>query len=229
VRVRSVETEWLDGPHHDPALLAHSFREVWGVNRYLGGLAVLRRHLAPWMGRWHLSLLDVAGGTGDVALALTRWASRRGASLQVTLVDNHPQVVAIARERAVWAPVARVVLGDARRLPFDDGAFDVAICNLALHHFDPPEAAGVLREMDRVSRLGWVVCDLERHPLAHASAQVLAAAVWRNPITRHDGPASVRRAYRVAEVAELARAAGVSATVHRHFPFRWAAVCRRGL
>jgi ubiquinone/menaquinone biosynthesis C-methylase UbiE len=229
MRQRSTEQELLDGPVSDLAELSASFREVWGVNRYLGGMAVLQHHLRPWLGRWQVSLLDVAAGPGDVSLALARWARRRGCSLQVTLLDNHPQVLALARERAGGLPACTVVAGDAARLPFADGAFDVAVCNLALHHFAPDAAAQVLQELDRVSRLGWVVADLERHPLAHAAARVLSAAAWQSPITRHDGPLSVRRAYRRSEVQALVRDAGLEATVHRHFPFRWAAVCRRGL
>ncbi|HWI61599.1 MAG TPA: methyltransferase domain-containing protein, partial [Symbiobacteriaceae bacterium] len=182
-----------------------------------------------WLSRWHVSLLDVAAGTGDVAAALSRWAARRGMSLQVTLVDNHPQVLGLARQRMSTLPGCRVVEGDACRLPFQDGEFDLAVCNLALHHFEPEAAVGVLRELDRVSRLGWVVTDLERHPAAFAAAQVLARAVWRNPITRHDGPLSVRRAYRAAEIRAMIDGHGLTAEVHRHFPFRWAAVCRRSL
>lgn len=215
--------ELLDRPGLDPGQMADSFREVWGVNRYLGGLAALQRHLAPWLHRWDLSLLDVAGGTGDVAVALQRWGRRNGANIAATVVDNHPQVLDIARGRSGL----QVVDGDARQLPFADEQFDVAVCNLALHHFEPADAARVLREMDRVTRLGWVVCDLERHALAYASARLLALVLWRNPITRHDGPLSVRRSYRPAEVADLIRSNGLTARIHRHLPFRWAAVCRR--
>jgi len=229
MKQRLTAREILDGPVADVSDLAHSFQEVWGVNRYLGGMAVLRRHLAPWLHRWHMSLLDVAAGTGEVACDLARWARGRGASLAVTLVDSHPQVVQVARQRAATQPTARVVQGDALSLPFADGEFDVAVCNLALHHFEPAQAVQVMREMDRVSRLGWVVSDLERHPLAYASARVLAAAVWRSPITRHDGPLSVQRAYRAPEVEALIGPAGLGARVYRHFPFRWAAVCRRAL
>ena len=227
MRVRATASEMLDGEVEDIRLLADSFDEVWGVNRYLGGMAVLQHHLAPWLDRWHVSLLDVAAGTGDVAMALSRWAGRRGLSLQMTLVDNHPQVLGLARQRTSAWPACRVVEGDACCLPFADGEFDLVVCNLALHHFEPEAAVAALREMDRVSRLGWVVTDLERHPLAHAAAQVLARSVWRNPITRHDGPLSVRRSYRAAEVREMLWRAGLGARVYRHFPFRWAAVCRR--
>lgn len=229
VRVRATASEILDGEVADLRMLQGSFAEVWGVNRYLGGMAVLQRHLAPWLRRWHVSLLDVAAGNGDVAAALHDWAGRRGLSLQVTLMDNHPQVLGLARQRTSSLPAFTVVDGDARRLPFADGEFDVAVCNLALHHFEPEAAAAVLREINRVSRLGWVVTDLERHPLAHAAAQVMARSVWRNPITRHDGPLSVRRAYRADEVREMLWQDGLTARVYRHFPFRWAAVCCRRL
>lgn len=229
MRVRATASEILDGEVDDIRLLEGSFAEVWGVNRRLGGMAVLQRHLAPWLGRWHVSLLDVAAGTGDVAAALSHWAARRGMSLQMTLVENHPQVLGLARHRMSAHPACRVVEADACRLPFADGEFDLAVCNLALHHFEPEPAARVLAEIDRVSRLGWVVTDLERHPVAYAAARVLARTVWRNPITRHDGPLSVRRAYRADEVRDLLWRRGLEARVYRHFPYRWAAVCSRRL
>jgi len=56
----------------------------------------------------------------------------------------------------------------------------------------------------------------------------MARSVWRNPITRHDGPLSVRRSYRAPEVKEMLWQAGLHARVQRHFPFRWAAVCCKG-
>lgn len=225
MRERTLAPEILDGAISDRRLLVDSFREVWGVNRYLGGMASLKRHLARWLppgGK--VSMLDVAAGTAEVSCALIAWAGRRGAHLAATALDNHPQVLAIARERAATEPRLRVMAGDGRRLPFGDGAFDLAVCNLALHHFVDEEAVAVLRELERVSRLGWVVSDLERHPLAYAGARLLSAVVWRNPITRHDGPLSVRRAYTAAEARRLVAAAGVQATVHRHFPFRLAVV-----
>jgi ubiquinone/menaquinone biosynthesis C-methylase UbiE len=220
MRVRFTGLEMLDGEVADCVELAHSFREVWDVNRYFGGLNVLQRHLRPWLFRRHLNVLDVAAGTGDVTCALVDWAGQNGATLSATVLDNHPQVLAIARERTARVPGVAVVQGDARRLPFQDCQFDLAICNLALHHFGDEEAAHVLQEMDRVASLGWIVTDLERHPVAYAVARVLAATVWRSPITRHDGPLSVRRAFRETEARDLVRTAGVRARVARHFPFR---------
>jgi len=237
MRERWLQPEILDGLVTDGREPADSLREVWGVNRFLGGMAVLRRQL-----RWLCShipasqavtLLDVAGGNGDVAAALVCWAAAKGRVLQATILDNHPQVLEAARHRMQarpmpdQAPAIRVQAGDARRLPYLNESFDVVICNLVLHHFSAPEVVVVLRELHRVARVGWVVCDLERHPAAYWGARLLARTLWRNPITRHDGPLSVQRAFTAAEVRQLVRKAGVPAQVFRHPAWRLAVVSRQ--
>lgn len=224
MRMRIDAPELVDDPSVPREALVESFREVWGVNRYLGGMAVLKRYLRPWLAGRSMTMLDVAAGTGEVALGLHRWAARRGTPLRITLLDRSPEVLAIARERTAAVPGVALIPGDARHLPFGDHQFDLAICNLALHHFSPADAAQVLRELDRVSRIGWVVGDLERHPLAYTAARILAGTLWRSPVTRHDGPLSVRRSYRAEEVREMVRQAGVQASVLRCFPFRLAVV-----
>lgn len=227
--VRVLEPELIDQQSLDPAELDRSLGEVWQVNRYLGGNALLKGHLSRMLqgARGRVSLLDVATGSADIPLALLDWGRRRGLDLAVTAVDINPQMVELARRRTAGAPAIRIAQADGRRLPYPDAHFDVAMCNLALHHLDDAGAADLLREMDRVSRVGWVVADLERRTLAYWGARLLARVVWRSPLTRHDGPLSVRRAFTAAEVRRLVGLAGVSAEVHRHFPFLLAVV-RRG-
>ena len=47
--------------------------------------------------------------------------------------------------------------GDARALPFDDGAFDFVIASLFFHHLTDDVAAEVLSEMRRVARVSVAV------------------------------------------------------------------------
>lgn len=226
---RLLQPEWLDQQAGiDPVELDRSLREVWGVNRYLGGNAVLMSHLGRLIGgrRGRIRLLDVATGNGDIPLALVGWGKRRGLQVEVTAVDCNPQMVELARRRTAGAPI-RVEQADGRRLPYEANAFDVAVCNLALHHLDDAGAADLLREMDRVTASGWVVSDLERHPAAYWGARLLARVAWRSPLTRHDGPLSVLRSFTLAEARRLVDGAAVSARVHRHFPL-WLAVVRDG-
>lgn len=132
------------------------------------------------------------------------------AGWRVTALDAHPTVLAELTRRRT-ATSMQVVAGDARDLPFEDGAFHVAHSSLLLHHLDPADAVAALREMARVSRLGVIVNDLRRGALAVALAAPPILALSRSAMTRHDGLVSLRRAYTLAELDELLKAAGLRA------------------
>lgn len=217
--VRVHRSELLDEEGHDPEELAHSLSQVAQVNRWLGGDRALRRHLRPLFRREDpVRLLDVGTGNGETLDAILRWARAEGRRWTGVGVDRSAAVARIAARQA-RAPTVR---GDALALPFATGSVDVALCTLTLHHFPEEPAVRLLREMRRVARDLVLVNDLERHPLAHLSALVLARTLWRgNRITRHDGPLSVLRSFTPGELLALGRSAGLpGATVHRHFPWR---------
>jgi ubiquinone/menaquinone biosynthesis C-methylase UbiE len=126
------------------------------------------------------------------------------------------------------SPSIELIRSDARRLPWPDGHFDVALCSLALHHFGWDDAVKVLAEMWRVARRAIVVVDLRRSLLVWLATWLVTRAVAPNHVTRHDGPLSVRRAYSAAELACLARSAGLSRpSIRRPDPFRVALVAHK--
>jgi len=94
------------------------------------------------------SVLDVACGTGNVAIT----AARRGAD--VTGPDITPAMLDDARENAEIAGVEEVEWqeGDATALPFADDAFDITLSCVGHMFADPPEAAA--EELLRVTRPG---------------------------------------------------------------------------
>ena len=231
---RAAGAELMDAADQDRRELARSLADLRGVNRWLGGTRVVLRHFARLV-RAHprpsWSVLDVATGSADIPLSLAAWARSRSIRLHVVATDSHPTTLDLAREHTARDPDVSVEPADALALPYADGAFDVALCSTALHHFDAEDqAVQVLRELDRVSRVGVIVNDLARSLPALAGARLLAATVWRtHPVTRHDGPLSVRRAFTPAELRRLARAAGLgNARVRAHFPFRVALVAEKG-
>jgi arsenite methyltransferase len=93
------------------------------------------------------SVLDVASGTGETACFLAETFGAR-----VLAVDHCDEMIqrgeAKARTRGVKVQFRNA---DAADLPFDDGEFDVAICECTLCFLDK---ARVLREMTRVVRPG---------------------------------------------------------------------------
>ncbi len=224
--------ELMDQPEPDPEELARSLDDLRRVNRWLGGTRAILGLLAPMLRRVPdrpVRVLDVATGSADIPLSLSRWARGRGVELEVVATDLHPRTLEVARRLTAQDPAVEVREADALDLPFADGAFHFALCSTALHHFDAADAVAALREMARVASAGVVVSDLRRSRPALLGAELLAATLWRgHPITRHDGPHSVRGAFSPAELRELAARAGLGrAPVRTHPVFRLSLVVDR--
>ena len=220
---RRREPELMDQPDADPQELERSLDDLRGVNRWLGGTRVALRSLRPLLPRQRrgdtVRVLDVASGSADIPVEVARWARRKGRPLEVVATDLHPGTLEIARRRAADEPAVRVERADALALPYADREFDVAMCHLALHHFDPPQAVQLLHELWRVARRGIAVTDLVRGRLGLVGVGLLAHTVWRDhPITRHDGRVSIRAAYTPPELATLAHAAGLERVRIRTHP-----------
>ena len=223
--------ELLDEELHDPAMLARSLEHVAQVNRYLGGeravIAALRsvlrdRGLASDGGDGGtarmLRVLDIGSASADIPRALVRYCRAAGIPVYVTATDLHPQMRAIAQQRCADFPEIEVRAADALGLPFDAQTYDIAILAMTLHHFEGDAPVRALREASRVAR-HVVVSELERAWASYAGARALALTWWRrNPLTRHDGPLSVLRAFTAGELTHIARAAGLrDVRVERRF------------
>ena len=102
-------------------------------------------------------VLDVATGTGAVALELVR---RYDCS--VVGVDRSPEMLAVARRRVAGRGLgSKIELHEARAeaLPFADAAFDAVTVSYLLRYVDDP--AATIRELARVVRPGGTVASLE--------------------------------------------------------------------
>jgi ubiquinone/menaquinone biosynthesis C-methylase UbiE len=92
-------------------------------------------------------VLDVACGNGNASLA----AARRGA--RVTGIDYVPQLLRGAADRARAERLEiEFVEGDAERLPFEDGHFDVALSTYGIMF--APDQQQAAREIVRVVKPG---------------------------------------------------------------------------
>jgi demethylmenaquinone methyltransferase / 2-methoxy-6-polyprenyl-1,4-benzoquinol methylase len=97
--------------------------------------------------------LDVATGTGDLAVELAR---RVGAAGEVVGSDFSEEMLEVARRKA---PELRFELGNALELPYPDDSFDAATVGFGARNFSDLERG--LREMARVVRPGGRVVVLE--------------------------------------------------------------------
>jgi demethylmenaquinone methyltransferase / 2-methoxy-6-polyprenyl-1,4-benzoquinol methylase len=109
--------------------------------------------------------LDVAGGTGDLALGMLRQVGKEG---RVVLSDINPNMLERGRDRLLdlgWAGNVECLVADAERLPFDDNSFDCVTIGFGLRNVTDKAAA--LNSMLRVLKPGGQLLILEfSHPVA---------------------------------------------------------------
>ena len=98
--------------------------------------------------------LDSGTGTGALAFALAPHVR------EVVGVDREPELLAQARRQGESFPNVTFVEGDATKLDFESGSFDLAGCARTLHHVHRPEL--VIAELARVTRLGGQVLVIDQ-------------------------------------------------------------------
>lgn len=105
------------------------------------------------------TVLDLAGGTGDLAV---KFARQVGADGHVVLADINASMLEQGRRRLVDAGVAgnfSIAQVDAENLPFDDGTFDCITIAFGLRNVTDKEAA--IASMYRVLKPGGKMLILE--------------------------------------------------------------------
>lgn len=110
-----------------------------GINAGLRGIG-----LKMFPPREGMDVLDVGCGTG------IQLASYQQAGCRVTGIDASPAMLQVARRRL--GERARLDLGDAAAMPYQDEAFDLVLATTVLHEMPPAVREAAVSEMTRVLR-----------------------------------------------------------------------------
>ena len=112
-------------------------------------------------------VLDIAGGTGDLAQAFARRVGRSG---QVVLTDINESMLRSGRDRMLDAGcLVPALVCDAEQLPFSDASFDLVSVAFGLRNMTHKDIA--LREMGRVLKAGGKLLVLEFSQVAKPLAK----------------------------------------------------------
>ena len=212
---RRVIPELLDEDLGTVAEISASLEDLRLINERFGGTQTtveLLRCVAAKTGLRKLSGLEVAAGRGDMVMAVQRRLAAAAVELNLTLLDR--------MKSHLNGSGAAAVCADALRLPFRDETFDVVSCSLFAHHLEPDELQKFVVEALRVCRHAVLINDLIRSRI-HLWLVYAGLPSFRSRLTRHDAPASVRRAYTVQEMRGLLQEIpGTQVEISRHHLYR---------
>ncbi len=163
-------------------------------------------------------LLDVAGGTGDIAFRILRRQMERGGDRpDVTVCDINPAMLAVGRDRAADRGLLKGLTwttGDAENLPFPDRSFDGYTIAFGLRNVTDIDKA--LGEAHRVlkpvagsrcrQRRPVLPLSLRKHPAFPAPARACPAPargrLRKRHLAQHD-PGCRGAARRLADMTHL--------------------------
>jgi demethylmenaquinone methyltransferase/2-methoxy-6-polyprenyl-1,4-benzoquinol methylase len=143
-------------------------------------------------------VLDLATGTGDLAIAIAR--ARPGAT--VIGLDPSERMLAIARKKLVRRGLAdrvSLVIGDAQHLPQRNCEIDAATIAFGIRNV--PDRAAALRELARVVRQGGRIAILELGEPRSGMLAALARLHTRQVVPRLGALLGGRREYRYLQTS----------------------------
>jgi len=194
------------------------------------GIDRLWRRRAVSMIRRHnpADILDVATGTGDLAITLARRLHPRS----VTGIDLSDHMLDIGRRKVSAAGLDGVITmqrADCLALPFGDNSFDCVTVAYGVRNFE--RLADGYREMARVLRPGGLLCVIElstprgrlTRPLYNLYTRHIIPALGR--LVSHDTgaysylPQSIAAVARGDDMCALMRDAGLTDTAWRPMTF----------
>jgi SAM-dependent methyltransferase len=210
---RSQVAEWLDIAAPDRRERAAYLESLAWFN----GMMLGHRPVLSWLktatraAREPLTLMDVGCGHGDLLRAIHRWSRARGVSLRLIGIDVEPDTVAIAQAATAADAGIEYLAADVFNLR-PAIRIDFVVSSLLAHHFTDERIGAFLRWMEATAQRGWLICDLERHPIPHHVIGIAGRLAGIHPMVIQDGCISVTRALAQAEWAPTVAAAGLDSS-----------------
>lgn len=160
-----------------------------------------------------LTILDVGAGDGALGKIMEAWAKEQGWSWRVINLDVSLAALSLHSR-------GTNIVGAATRLPFGTGSVDVVVASQMAHHLSDGDVTLLLGEAWRVASRAVLMCDLHRNAALYMALKFLFCFQTHPAVFKADALLSVKKAWRVKDLAELARRAGLQATVKLYFGAR---------
>jgi SAM-dependent methyltransferase len=204
---RSYQEELMDDLNAPTDELHLNLDEIIQINKITGGPNVSIQGVKKLLvntSKKEIHFVDIGCGGGDMLAYLAKQSSKLGVRFKLTGVDFQPKVIDFAKKKYPWlANQVNWVVGDYKELLRSGLKADIFHAALFCHHFTDEELIPFFRDLSTASELGFVINDLQRHPLAYYGIKVINTFASKSRFTKHDAPLSVLRAFKKNELQDL--------------------------
>ncbi|WP_435579565.1 methyltransferase domain-containing protein [Gilvibacter sp.] len=219
---RSHELEWMDDLEMEGQQLLDTLKTLAKINARLGGDAVslkgvckLSREADSATG---LHIIDLGCGEGSQLRHLANYSRKHQLDWRFTGVDANATCIAFAEQRSQNYPEITYLKGDVFK--WDMPECDIVLATLFMHHFDDQQIKQMIESAKSKTRLGWVVNDLQRSPIAYGLFWSLGLFI-RNEMIMHDGLLSIKKGFKKHELKQMSNTLKMQSEVNWNWAFRY--------
>lgn len=222
---RSTQKEIMDDLKVGGEELTQTLKELRTINKLLGGnyvttSAIKRfRKIFP---QEDYTIADVGCGGGDMLKVMADWAYKKELPCSFIGIDANPNIINLAKKQLEEYKNVKFEQANVFSENFISQPVDIITCTLFTHHFTDEELIHLLSSFKNMSKLGVVINDLHRHPLAYYSIKLLTRLFSKSEMVKNDGPISVLRSFQREDWTQILSKAGFDhVEISWNWAFRW--------
>ena len=203
-KIRSYQKELLDQDDIPFADIKQNLKELNTINTLLGGHSITLTGINKLMPNSNdkLHIVEIGCGGGDNLAYLQK---KLKGNFKFTGIDLKESCIAYAKDTY---PSIDFIESDYRQAKFSAKP-DIIFSSLFCHHFTNEQLVEQFQWMHENSNLGFVINDLQRHPIAFYSIKLLTSLFSKSYLVKNDAPLSVARGFYKQELKDLLTTADI--------------------
>jgi len=223
-KYRSTDAEMMDAPFIRKELLFQNLHELDILNRNLGGHAItlcgIKQLVTDKNKTYHI--VDLGCGSGDALKRIAIWAKKHDFKVRLTGIDINGDAIHYLENHCKDFPEISGKVCDWHEYLKGDNTIDIIHCSLFCHHLHDNELGILINMMRQQAKTGFVINDLRRNWFAYYCVYVLTRLLNGSALSKNDGPISVLRGFKSAEIISMLKQAQIKQyTVQRKWAFRF--------
>ena len=221
---RTDATEIMDDFSISGKILHKTLDTLANINKWLGGNKVtlygLKKVIKNHPKNVPITIIDLGCGGGDILRKVSKYGKKEGYIFKLVGIDANKDAVDYAREISKDYPEISFVACDIFSDAFESLQYDVVLTTLFLHHFKEDQITNMLSSLKKKAKLGIVVNDLHRHPMAYYLFKLVCVTI-KNTMIIEDGLTSVLRGFKRHELEKFSKILQVKPQIKWKWAFRY--------
>lgn len=219
---RSLQKELLDDFSLSGPALEKNLQNLSLVNQFLGGNQLIINGLSkilqahPSLNQQNLRVADLGCGSGDILRVLAEWTKKQSLAWELLGIDANQVTIDYATEQSKLFNNIHYYKQNIFSAEFKQQTFDIILLCAVCHHFNDQELVTILTQLQQQARHAIIISDFHRHWLAYSATKLLSHICNCSYLEKHDGPLSIRKAFKREELIDLLTDSGVS-----HYQIQW--------